>query len=420
MLSKEENERLTRVGPGTPMGALLRRYWHPVAASSELVDRPTKGVRILGESLVLYRDRKSRLGLIGDRCAHRRVSLLYGIPEEDGLRCAYHGWKYDREGRCIEQPAEPAGSTFKDRVRISAYPVQELGGLIFAYMGPKPVPLLPRWDLFVRDDALRDIGLAVVPCNWVQIMENGLDPVHVEWLHQHFHNYVLERLGREKEQGKPLHHTKIGFDVFEYGIIKRRVLEGETEENEDWQVGHPIIFPSILLSGSTRRPTFQIRVPIDDTHTMHWWYSCYVARPGAERSTQEKIPFYDVPVPAVDDHGEPQWPLLDNNSGQDMTMWYTQEPIVDRSLEKLGESDQGIILYRKLLKEEMEKVQRGEDPMNVFRDPEKNVRIELRLEEAKLAGGRFKPGFRRQGGATKYSPILNEEESRAAEKGRSL
>jgi 5,5'-dehydrodivanillate O-demethylase len=235
----------------------------------------------------------------------------------------------------------------------------------------------------------------------------------VEWLHQHFHNYVLERLGQEDEQGKPVHHTKIGFDIFEYGIIKRRVLEGETEENEDGQVGHPIIFPNILLSGSTRRPTFQIRVPIDDTHTTHWWYTCYVARPGVELPTQEKNPFYEVPVPGLDEHGQPQWSLLDNNSGQDMTMWYTQGPIVDRSLEKLGESDKGVILYRKLLNEEMEKVQRGEDPMNVFRDPGNNICIKLQLEEAKLAGGRFRHGFRRQGGATKYSPILNEEEKRA-------
>jgi 5,5'-dehydrodivanillate O-demethylase len=411
MLSPEQNETLTKVGPGTPMGKLLRRYWHPVAACSELVERPVKAIKILGEPLVLYRDKKGRPGLVGDTCAHRRASMLYGIPEDDGLRCAYHGWKYDRTGRCAEMPAEPAGSTFKERIKIPAYPVEELGGLLFAYLGPEPAPLLPRWDLLVRDDALRDIGLAVVPCNWVQIMENGLDPVHVEWLHQHFNNYVLDRLGREGDKKSPQHHEKIGFDVFEHGIIKRRVLEGETEESEDWRTGHPIIFPNILLSGSVRRPTFQIRVPIDDTHTAHWWYSCYVASPGAAAAPQEKIPFYKVPVPSVDEDGEPQWTLLDNNSGQDIAMWYTQGPVADRSLEKLADSDKGVILYRKMLQEEMEKAQRGEDPMNVMRDPEKNVRITLKLEEAKLAG---RAGARsRQGGATKYSPVLNEDDARA-------
>ncbi len=112
--------------------------------------------------------------------------MLYGIREEDGLRCNYHGWKYHRTGRCTEMPAEPAASTFKERIKIPGYPVEELGGLLFAYLGPEPAPLLSRWDLLVRDDALRDIGVAVVPRNWLQIMENGLDPVLVEWLHQHF------------------------------------------------------------------------------------------------------------------------------------------------------------------------------------------------------------------------------------------
>ena len=131
MLSREENELLTQVGPGTPMGELLRRYWYPIAAASELIEKPTKAVRVLGEDLVLYRDKQGRPGLIGPQCAHRRMSMLLGIPEEDGLRCAYHGWLYDRAGKCLEQPyeqAEDPGSTFKDRIRVLAYPVEELGG----------------------------------------------------------------------------------------------------------------------------------------------------------------------------------------------------------------------------------------------------------------------------------------------------
>lgn len=415
MLSREENENLTRVGAGTPMGELLRRYWYPVAAVSQLEGRTTMPVKILSESLVLYRDRQGRYGLIQSTCPHRSMSLLYGVPEERGLRCAYHGWLFDETGRCLEQPyeeAEDPQAKFKDKIRIKAYPVEELGGLLFAYLGPQPAPLLPRWEIFVRQDARRDIGAALIPCNWLQIMENSLDPVHVEWLHQHFYNYVLERLDQRDLQGKRLKHEKIGFDLFEYGIIKRRVLEGETEEHEDWQVGHPTIFPNILLSGSTRRPTFQIRVPIDDTHTLHVWYTCYV-RPG-EVMKQEKIPFYEVPVPMPDAQGQPQWSILDNNSGQDITAWVTQGPITDRSIENLGASDKGVILYRRLLIEQIAKLERGEEPMNVFRDPAKNVCVKLRLEEAKLAGGKFRPGYRRQGGATKYSPVLDEEEARIA------
>ena len=144
MLSIEENERLTRVGPGTPMGDLMRRYWHPVAASIELKENPTRAVRLLGEDLVLYKDRSGILRLIQESCPHRRVNMLYGIPEQHGLRCPYHGWLFDETGSCLEMPAEAPDSTFKDRVQALSYPVEELGGLIFAYLGPQPVPLLPR------------------------------------------------------------------------------------------------------------------------------------------------------------------------------------------------------------------------------------------------------------------------------------
>ena len=410
MLSQEENDLLTQVGRGTPMGELWRRYWLPIAASSELIAKPTKAVRLLGEDLVLYRDKQGRPGLIGPQCAHRRMSMMLGIPDNDGLRCPYHGWLYGKDGKCLEQPyesAEDPTSRFKERIRMPAYPIQELSGLLFAYLGPEPAPLIPRWELFVRDGVLRDIGAAVIPCNWLQIMENSLDPVHVEWLHQHFFNYVQERLGRTEFKGKPVSHKKINFREFEHGIIKTRMLEGESEDDEDWKVGHPVLFPNILLSGSTSRPTFQIRVPLDDTHTLHLWYTCYAR---ADAKPQDAIPFYQVPVPAIDATGEPDWSLLDNNSGEDMIAWMTQGGVADRTQEALGLSDKGIILYRRQLKEQLEKVQAGQDPMNVFRDPAKNVSIALRLEEAKLNKGSFRTGQTRQGGATKYSPVLNGEE----------
>jgi len=410
VLTKEENERLTRVGPGTPCGELMRRYWHPIAASSQLASHGTKAVRLLGEDLVLYRDRSGRLGLVGDRCPHRRASMLYGVPEEDGLRCAYHGWRFDAAGRCTEQPYEQAEnphSTFKDRICIKAYPVEELAGLIFAYLGPAPAPLLPRWDLFTLGaDVARDIGATVIPCNWLQIVENSLDPVHVEWLHGHFKNYVFEKLGLEDRTsfGK---HEKIGFSVFEYGILKRRRLEGEDEHDEDWATGHPLVFPGMLKSGSASHPTFQIRVPVDDTHTLHWWYTCHPPRPGQPVITSDTIPYFDVPVPGVDAAGEPEWALLDNNSGQDIAIWITQGALADREDEHLGASDRGVILYRQMLQENVERVARGEDPINTFRDPAQNVFLALPVEEAKLGGrARLTPGRPRAGGATKYSPLL--------------
>src|SRR5580693_1891973 len=155
MLSAEQNDMLTRVGPGTPAGSLLRRYWQPIAAASELTDRWTKRVRLLGEDLVLFKDRSGKVGLVGEFCPHRRASLAYGIPEQDGLRCPYHGWKFDGTGRCLDQPNEPEASAFKDKVVTTGYPVRELGGMLWGYLGPLPAPEIPHIDGFVVDGAIR-------------------------------------------------------------------------------------------------------------------------------------------------------------------------------------------------------------------------------------------------------------------------
>ena len=140
MMTPDDNELLTRVGPGTKMGELLRRYWHPIAASDEMTPRPTKAVRILGESLVLFRDALGNFGLIGDRCPHRRASLLFGMPDGDGLRCAYHGWRFDRAGQCTDMPGEPPRAAEKRRVSIASYPVEEL----LIARGPDRFQVLPR------------------------------------------------------------------------------------------------------------------------------------------------------------------------------------------------------------------------------------------------------------------------------------
>src|SRR5579871_5800997 len=142
MITQQENETLTRIGPGTPMGELMRRYWHPITGVDQMANRWTKRVRVLGEDLVLFKDRTGALGLIGEFCPHRRASLAYGIPTEDGIRCPYHGWKFDAAGCCLEQPNEPEGSSFKDKVTTAAYPVQEFAGLIWGYLGPLPAPLI--------------------------------------------------------------------------------------------------------------------------------------------------------------------------------------------------------------------------------------------------------------------------------------
>ena len=398
MLTEAQTDRLTKVGPGTPMGELMRRYWQPIAGYSELSANPTKAIRLLGEDLVLYKDRSGTLGLIEASCAHRRVHLLYGIPEERGLRCPYHGWLYDETGQCLEMPAEAPESTFPSRVQIKSYPVEELGGLVFAYLGPAPVPLVPHWGPFVNE-GVRDIGWAIVGCNWLQVQENSLDPMHGEFLHNYFANYVLERQGLLEDRGvithgtsykaapglkdnwrgaaRMRHHTKVSFSKFEHGILKHRLYADETEENSPgWNIGHPILIPN--YEHGTGGGGFQIRVPIDDTHTYYVYYNIRPAHPGEDAHQKpEDIPVYRTPMPGVDENGIPLWDLFDNNSGQDHMAWQSQGPRTQRWLEHLGQSDVGIIMFRRLLNEQMDIVEDGGDPMNVFRDPAKNQRITL-------------------------------------------
>jgi 5,5'-dehydrodivanillate O-demethylase len=364
--TKEQNERLTQVGPGTPMGNLLRRYWHPIAAALELGANPVRKVRVLGEDLTLYRDSTGTYGLIAQRCPHRCLSLEFGIPDPKGLRCAYHGWVFDAAGQCVEQPFEERlnpESHYKDGIQITAYPVQELGGMVWAYMGPQPAPLLPRWDLLVRDDLDRAIEVVPLPCNWLQCMDNSADPVHFEFLHGRFGNYEREKLGLPARM-KPAAHLKIDFDVFRFGIMKRRLLEGDSPDCDDWTTGHPLIFPTTLGVGSEGSATFQFRLPVDDTNTIHFGYRTEKRAPDAE------------PLPTVMRYihmfDSKESPTFDTIPSQDFIAWVGQGPISDRTQEHLTATDRGVILYHKLLFENMERVERNEDPLGIVRDPAEN------------------------------------------------
>ena len=382
MLTADENELLNRVGPGTPTGALMRRYWHPVAAVDQMTARWTKRIRLLGEDLVLFRDRSGKLGLIGEFCPHRRASLAYGIPADDGIRCPYHGWKFDATGRCLEQPNEPEGSHFKDKVATAGYPVEEFAGLIWAYLGPRPAPLIPHLDGFVVEPAIRTVGITRVNCNWMQIMENSVDPVHTEWLHGKLYEFVREKEGVKVPFAR--HHKKIAFDEFAYGIYKRRLMEGQAEDCSDWTTGHPIVFPTTLAFGSSGEGWtyygFQIRTPIDDTTTEHFWYSAFAFPPGTEIPAHlvGRCPAGDGP--ARGDDGEY---LLDKVFAQDVMAWETQGPIARRELERLGTTDRGVIMFRQMLEREQQKVAQGLDPIVVIRDPARNEIIELPVEANK-------------------------------------
>jgi 5,5'-dehydrodivanillate O-demethylase len=400
MLTLEKQEALTRVGRGTPMGELLRRYWFPVAASCELRRHPVKAVGLLGERLVLFRDASGQLGLLDERCPHRGTSLAHGLVDQQGIRCPYHGWKFNAAGQCLETPAEPTDSNLKQRARTTAYRVEELGGLVFAYLGPEPAPLLPRYDLFAWENCLRDIGQALLPCNWLQIMENSVDPHHLEWLHGHHLAGVRELRGDATPTHYPRRHVKTGFDVFRHGIIKRRVLEHGTEQDDDWKVGHPLVFPCMLRVGSGNQHRMQIRVPVDDHHTWHLWYACYKPASTDRIVSQAEIPLYEVPW--RDANGEF---IVDTVDGQDIMACVTQGTIADRTREILGGSDEGVALLRRLLLEQLEVAQSGRDPLGIIRDATENQLVDLPQETNKYgAGSQFLAESLAMGHA-RYSPI---------------
>jgi 5,5'-dehydrodivanillate O-demethylase len=377
MLTQEQNERLTRVGPRTPAGELLRRYWHPVAVAQELSEeRPTQFVRILGEDLVLFRDKRGRVGLLADHCPHRGASLLYGRVEERGISCAYHGWLMDTEGNVLETPPERNDAICRN-VKTRAYPVQRLAGLYWAYLGPLPAPALPKYDVFARTDGKRRITVHhMLDCNWFQTMENATDPTHAPILHQDI----------EGRTAKPVNTTRgfiddqPSFDFWRvpYGIMKRRnFANGESDE-------HPLIFPNMLRTGGT----VQIRVPVDDTHT---WRVDVNFKPDAKVRavpTEEQPPVvYNPP------HKNPPDALypfarfeMRTVSQQDHMAWESQGQIADRTVENLSFSDRAIIELRRMALENIEKVERGEDPLAVVRDPEHPV-IDTNLDHDLQATG---------------------------------
>src|SRR5207244_168231 len=191
MLTKEQNELLTRTGHGTPMGNFLRRYWMPVLLSEQVPvpDCPPVQVRILGEDLVAFRDSLGRVGLLDEHCSHRGTSLFYGRNEDCGLRCIYHGWKYDVAGNVLDTPAEPEGSSFKERLKHPAYPTREAAGVVFAYMGPaEKQPLFPSYIYSLLPVENTRVTKSIQDCNYLQGVEGECDSTHLTFLHRFFTN----------------------------------------------------------------------------------------------------------------------------------------------------------------------------------------------------------------------------------------
>jgi 5,5'-dehydrodivanillate O-demethylase len=369
VIGNDTNLRLTTVGPTTPMGALLRRYWHPIAAVSELDDNPVKAIRIMGEDLVLYRDLSGNMGLIDRHCPHRSADLSYGFVEKCGLRCSYHGWLFNESGRCLAQPYEDIAAPnarSKDHLKTKAYKVEAKAGLIWAYMGPDPAPLLPTWEPFTWKNGFVQVVFSKIPCNWFQCQENSIDPVHFEWMHD---NWKLRLNQGAEHSGYSPAHTEVGFDEFEWGFVYRRVRTGSTRDDEYWRIGRICLWPNALFTGTH----FEWRVPIDDENTLSvtWAYS-HVPKE-REPFVQNEIPFW---YGSIIDEKTGRY-ITSHVMNQDFVAWMGQGVITNRGREHLGRSDAGVVMMRRRMIEQMDIVAAGGEPKGLLRDPERNEMIEL-------------------------------------------
>jgi 5,5'-dehydrodivanillate O-demethylase len=381
-LTEEENQKLTQVGPGTPCGELLRRYWYPVAGLHEVTEEsPTAFVRILGEDLVLFRDKSGNVGLLADHCSHRGASLLYGRVEERGIACAYHGWLYDTAGNCLETPAEPADSKFHLTIKHRAYPVEKMMGLYWTYMGPAPAPPIRRMDVAGYPvDYIREMRYDT---NWVQVVENHVDSTHIYILHQDTANRGGDGTSNST-RGNIDHLIGLEYEELQFGI-KRQITPDSAYAEDDL-----LVFPNMLR----RVNQVQIHVPVDDTHTRT--YKLAIACEGV--ADNEPTDYY-VLQEGEGKFGTDAYPnaryRLDNLTGQDVMAIETQGAIAPRTSWRLGTSDRGVVLYERALLREMDRVQQGEVPYGVVTDP--NQIIDTNFEHFRQTGGMAVAGYSYEG-----------------------
>ena len=367
-----EDDELTHVGPQTPGGEYMRRFWLPVAMSSQLGDLPV-AVRILGEDLVVFRDRGSRVGLLHRHCAHRRASLEYGRIEERGIRCCYHGWHFDVDGTILETPGEPAGSPIRRKVFQGAYPTVELKGLVFAYLGdPDHMPGFPYFDsMFIEDHDLVPYSIHS-PSNWLQESENSMDPFHSVFLH-----------GRVSGPQFPGLEHFVNLPVVVYHEIPTGFVYSHARRVDDlvWIRFHDHITPSFAQNGgmfqSPDRPKFFGRpsltkwvVPIDDTNTRKFGWRHFNDKDEALRNGRRD----EVGWEAVDFYGQTghrSYDEMQRNPG-DWEAWVGQGPINVHARENLGTTDKGVALLRRKLRRDIRAVQAGDEiaqPTGTEADP---------------------------------------------------
>ena len=295
MLSDLDNQLMCRVGPGTPMGDLMREYWIPVLLSSELEapDGPPLRTRMLGENLIAFRDSAGRVGMVADACPHRGASLFFGRNEEEGLRCVYHGWKFDVTGACVDMPSEPAESNFKSKVRAHAYPCNERSGIVWVYMGDlDPPPPLPDLEANMLPDGEYAIGKTLRFCNWFQALEGDIDTGHAGFLHYGLADAEVLPKGSFDYYAVRDRDPKFVVEVTDFGTSYGAYRPAEDGEYY-WRIAHFLfpfytMIPTGFLGEEVR---FGAWVPVDDEHVMSWRVSSRrPMRPGAGAPSRSGIP----------------------------------------------------------------------------------------------------------------------------------
>ena len=355
---------LVQVGRSKPMGELLRRYWHPIGLASDANGTPRK-VRALGEDLILFRDGAGRAGLVHARCCHRGTTLYYGKVEARGIRCCYHGWLFDTQGHCLEQPCEPQGGLFREKVRQPWYPVEERYGLIFAYMGPpERKPVLPRYHcLEVMDDgefvetddsSLGGGGPQIIPCNWLQHYENVVDPFHVPVLHASFSGAQFSMAMAAMPE--------VAFERSPRGVTVRstRKVDGKTLHRVTEAVIPTLrVVPNPRVAQFTRVESIGWVLPIDDTS-----FRIYVAgrskHPGDLSRMRSKF------------EGKFWWDMTEEEHQRhpgDYEAQVGQGPITIHSEEHFAQSDRGVLMIRRMLQDQINIIEAGRDPIGVTFDP---------------------------------------------------
>ena len=363
-----ENKELTHVGPGTPGGEYLRCFWHPVGLESEITDVPLV-IRILGEDLVLFRDLSGRYGLLHQHCAHRRASLEFGKCEIRGLRCCYHGWLWDVDGRLLEAPAEPVNSSLLNRVRQGAYPVEVFRGIIFAYLGPPTKrPRFPVFDTFHSPNTEMIPYTSDYPCNWLQIFENAMDPVHSVFLHTRVNGPSFSDTWGELG-AKEFYKTKSGFHY----TNARRV------DDKIWVRVHHIILPNfgqagavLTMDGKTERyfgrPVFtRWVVPVDNENSRVIAWANF-----SDRSDSAKKEWMTPETIEIIEGGELRTRSVEEalRKPGDYEAFIGQGQITSHDKEHLATSDKGVVMFRKRLRADIRKYKDGKSPYQISEDVE--------------------------------------------------